>query len=87
MQVIAVDVENSYRSTNKNPKPYKLEGIGVDYDTPHLHNAPIDEFALVNDDDSIAMLKTMARTYGFLIGLLSGAVACAAKRIARKSYC
>ncbi len=83
LKVIAVDVENSYRSTNNNPKPYKLEGIGVDYDTPHLRNNNIDEYALVNDDDSIAMLQTMAQKYGFLVGPSSGAVACAAQRVAR----
>jgi len=83
LKVIAVDVENSSRSTNNNPKPYKLEGIGVDYDTPHLRNNIIDEYALVNDDDSIAMLQTMARKYGFLVGPSSGAVACAAERLAR----
>ncbi|MBY0109980.1 MAG: cysteine synthase family protein [Candidatus Babeliaceae bacterium] len=83
LKVIAVDVENSYRSTNKNPKPYKLEGIGVDYDTPHLRNTIIDKYELVNDHDSIAMLQTMARKYGFLVGPSSGAVACAAERVAR----
>jgi cystathionine beta-synthase len=83
LKVIAVDVENSYRSTNNNPKPYKLEGIGVDYDTPHLRNDTIDQYALVNDDDSITMLQTMAQKYGFLIGPSSGAVACAAERLAR----
>lgn len=83
IKVIAVDVENSYRSTNNNPKPYKLEGIGVDYDTPHLRNSVVDEYALVNDDDSIKMLKTMAQKYGFLVGPSSGAVACAAERLAR----
>lgn len=83
LKVIAVDVENSYRSTNNNPKPYKLEGIGVDYDTPHLRNNIIDQYALVNDDDSIQMLKTMAQKYGFLIGPSSGAVACASERLAK----
>lgn len=83
IKVLAVDVENSYRSTNNNPKPYKLEGIGIDYDTPHLHNAPIDDYLLVNDDDSITMLQTMAKKYGFLVGPSSGAVACAVERYAR----
>ncbi len=83
IKVIAVDAENSYRSTDKNPKPYKLEGIGVDYDTPHLHEHVIDQYALVNDDDSIAMLQELATRYGFLVGPSSGAVACAAQRIAK----
>jgi cystathionine beta-synthase len=82
IKVIGVDVPNSYRSTNKNPQPYKLEGIGVDYDTPLLNNNVIDDFFLSSDDDSIAMLKTMAREYGLLIGPSSGAVAYAASQIA-----
>ena len=31
IQVIAVDSINSYRSTNGNPKPYKIDGMGVDF--------------------------------------------------------
>ncbi len=83
LRVIAVDVPNSYRSTNNNPAPYKLEGIGVDYDTPHLKNQIIDEFFLAGDDESIAMLKAMAREYGFLVGPSSGAVAYAGAQIAK----
>jgi cystathionine beta-synthase len=83
LKVIAVDVPNSYRSTDKNPQPYKLEGIGVDYDTPLLNTAIIDDFFLSGDDESIAMLKTMAREYGLLIGPSSGAVAYAASQIAQ----
>ncbi len=82
IKVIAVDVPNSYRSTHHNPQPYKLEGIGVDYDTPFLDEAVIDEYFLSGDDESIAMLKTMARTYGLLLGPSSGAVAYAASQIA-----
>ncbi len=82
IKVIAVDVPNSYRSTDKNPQPYKLEGIGVDYDTPLLDTQTIDDFILASDDNAIAMLKTMARHYGFLIGPSSGAVAYAAAQIA-----
>lgn len=82
IKVIAVDVPNSYRSTNKNPQPYRLEGIGVDYDTPLLNTSVIDDFFLASDEHAIAMLKTMARNYGLLIGPSSGAVAYAASQIA-----
>lgn len=76
--VIGVDAENSYLFTKGNPKPYKLEGLGVDYDSPHVNAAPIDTFIGVSDDNAIAMLKTMAHKHGFLLGPSSGAVAYAA---------
>ena len=83
IKVLAVDTATSYRATNKNPKPYKLEGLGVDYDTPLLDETVIDQFLNVGDDDAIAMLKKMARTHGFLIGPASGATAYAVEQYAK----
>ncbi len=80
IKVIAVDSDTSYRSTNGNPKPYKLEGIGVDFESPNLHYDVIDEFFLASDDNSIAMLKHLARKEGILVGPSSGAVAYAAQQ-------
>lgn len=82
IKIIAVDSNNSYRSTNGNPKPYKLEGIGVDFDSPVLNHSVIDEFFLSPDDESIAMLKHLARNEGVLVGPSSGAVA-----YATEQYC
>ncbi len=42
--VVGVDAANSYLHTKGNPKPYKLEGLGVDFDSPHLVEACIDTF-------------------------------------------
>ena len=78
--MIAVDAKNSYRSTQGNPKPYLLEGMGVDYDSPNLkaYHTFIDTYFCVEDHQGFAMLKTMARKYGILCGPTSGAVAHAA---------
>jgi len=84
IKVIAVDSNNSYRSTKGNPKPYKLEGIGVDFDSPVLNYNVIDEFFLAPDDESIAMLKQLARTQGILAGPSSGAVAYAASQYCKQ---
>ena len=84
IQVVGVDAANSYRATQGHPKPYKLEGLGVDYDSPHIAAAPIDEYINVTDDDAIAMLKTMARHHGMLVGPSSGAVAWAAHEYTKK---
>ena len=84
IRVIAVDAQNSYRSTNGNPQPYKLEGIGVDFVSPVLDTAVIDEFFCVSDEQVIPILKSMAAQHGFLIGPSSGAVAYAAQEYSKK---
>lgn len=73
--VIGVDSINSYRATKGHPKPYKIEGMGVDFDAPLLDEKTISEFLLAHDEQAIAMLKELARNHGLLVGPASGAVA------------
>jgi cystathionine beta-synthase len=75
VKVIPVDASNSWYSTQGHPKPYKLEGIGIDFNTPLLDKSLVHEFTTVSDEDAIAMLKTLARKHGLLVGPSSGAVA------------
>ena len=82
IKVFAIDSINSLRATNGNPKPYRLEGLGIDFITPVLDESVIDEFLEVKDDDAINMLKKLATQHGLLVGPSSGAVAAMAE-----SYC
>lgn len=75
IKILAVDSVNSYRATNGNPKPYKLEGLGIDFDTPVMNRSVIDDILTVSDADAIAMLKHLASKHGLLVGPSSGAVA------------
>lgn len=75
IKVIAVDVDTSFHATSGYPKPYKMEGIGIDFKSPCLDESVIDEFLPVSDKHGLAMLKTIASKYGFFIGTSSGAVA------------
>ncbi len=84
LQVICLDSIHSFRATKGNPKPYKVEGMGVDFDNKVLNNAVIDEFYCVTDDQALDMLKPMATQHGFLIGPSSGAVAYAVKEYSKK---
>ncbi len=79
IKIIAVDVDNSFHSTGGNPKPYKMEGIGIDFETPCLDESVIDEFIKVSDQEGLGMLQVMARNYGLLLGTASGAVSFAVK--------
>ena len=78
--VVAIDSVNSFRATGGNPKPYKVEGMGIDLDSPVVNYNVIDEFVNVTDDESFAMLKTLAHRNGLLVGPSSGAVAAGAQK-------
>lgn len=84
IKVIGVDSINSFRSTKGSPKPYYIDGIGVDYDTPVVNNAVIDNFFEVTDEQALNMLRPMAREYGLLLGPSSGAVSYAVQQYAPK---
>jgi len=75
IKVIAIDSNNSLYSTKGNPKPYKVEGIGIDFVSPVLDHEIIDEIIPVSDDQALAMAKKMANNNGLLAGPSSGAVA------------
>jgi cystathionine beta-synthase len=79
IKVIAIDAQNSWRSTKGNPKPYAVEGIGIDFNTPVTDYAVIDEFIEVSDENALGILQPLAQQYGLLVGLSSGAVAYAAQ--------
>lgn len=86
VKVLAVDSINSWRSTCGNPKPYKVEGMGIDFETPVLLKSCIDDYLPVSDENALGMLKVMASQYGLLVGPSSGAVAYAAREYAQKYF-
>ena len=78
IKVIALDSNHSLYSTKGDPKPYKVEGMGIDFYSDIIdynNNTIIEEVIPVSDEDAFSMLKNLARNYGFLVGLTSGAVA------------
>ncbi len=84
IKILAVDAANSYRATQGNPKPYKLEGVGIDFVSPVHDPSVIDEYLCVTDEQALGVLKPMASKHGLLVGLSSGAVAYAAEQYAKK---
>ncbi len=83
IKVIAIDSINSYRATNGHPKPYKIEGMGIDFDSPVIDYSVIDEVLTVSDENATTMLNTLS-SKGFLVGPSSGAVAHVAHEYAKQ---
>lgn len=74
IKVIAFDTKNSYYSTKGHPKPYKIEGMGIDFDTPVLMEQYIDEIIGIEDDPAFAAIGPTAAETGIFGGLSAGAV-------------
>lgn len=76
IKVIAFDASTSYYMTKGNAKPYKVEGMGIDFANPIILNEHvIDEILPITDEQALPMLRTMALDHGLLVGPTSGAVA------------
>ncbi len=75
IKIIGVDAATSAYSSS-NPKAYEAEGIGIDTEY-NLDKKVIDEIIPINDKDIFSMTKLVAKKYGFMVGLSSGAVICA----------
>lgn len=75
IKVFGIDAATSFHATKGNPQPYKIEGIGIDFDSDVIDYTTITELVNVGDPEALEMLKTLAHEYGFLVGPSSGAVA------------
>jgi cystathionine beta-synthase len=75
VKVIALDSNNSWRATKGNPKPYKVEGMGLDFASPVFDESLIHEILEITDEDAFKVLKNLAHCHGILAGPSSGAVA------------
>lgn len=84
IKIIAIDSANSFKATNGNPKPYIIEGVGMDFDTPVWDESVIDEIVTVGDEEAVEMLQYLSNKKGFLVGPSSGAVAVGLKKYASK---
>lgn len=73
VKIIGVDAATSAYSS-KEPKAYKVEGLGIDVISETFDQSVVDQVIPITDDAAFAMTKAMAQEYGFLVGISSGAV-------------
>lgn len=83
-KIVAVEPYDSPVLSGGKPGPHKLQGIGAGF-VPDVLNADIiDEIITVKSDDAFAAVRTLAKTEGLLVGISSGAAACAATEFAKR---
>lgn len=81
--VIGADPEGSIYSGDT-PKPYQVEGIGMNYIPDTVDLRLIDKYERVSDQDAFAMTRRLAKEEGLLVGGSSGTAVVAALRVARQ---
>lgn len=73
VKIIGVDAATSAYSS-KTPKAYLSEGIGIDVITDTFAKEYIDEIIPITDIQAFTMTRRLAKEFGLLVGISSGAV-------------
>ena len=81
IRVYAADPENSFYSTNGNPKPYQVEAFGIDSVTDVFDEDVVDQVIPLPDKDVIEMTRSLCHDHGHLVGFSAGAAALAVLKL------
>jgi cystathionine beta-synthase len=81
--IVGADPEGSVLSGDT-PRPYKVEGIGVDYIPKIFRRDLIDEIVRIGDKESFNVARRLAREEGILVGGSAGTAVAAALRYAQR---
>ncbi len=79
---VAVEPENSPVLSGGSPAPHKIQGIGAGFVPANLNRDIIDDIIPVSEDHAFAGAKALAKDYGLLCGISSGANFHAARQMA-----
>lgn len=88
IKIIAVEPADSAVLSGGEPGQHGIQGIGAGFVPEVLNRQVIDEVVPVTDVAALKMARRIIREEGLLVGISSGAVACAAIEVAKRpNYC
>jgi cysteine synthase len=82
IKIVAVEPADSAVLSGGNPGPHKIQGIGAGFVPDVLNTKVYDEVIKVSNDDSFKNAQEIAKSYGLMVGISSGAALAAAKNMA-----
>jgi cysteine synthase A len=83
-RVVAVEPRSSAVLSGGRPGPHKIQGIGAGFIPEVLNRDLLDEVIAVDDEDAIAMARSLSRREGVLAGISCGAAVCGALEVASR---
>ena len=84
VSVVAVEPAGSAVLSSGVAGPHRIQGIGAGFVPDTLDRSVIDEVLTVKDEDAFEAMRTLARRFGILSGISSGAAFHAAAQLARR---
>jgi cysteine synthase A len=85
VEVIAVESADSPLLSGKPAeRPNRIQGISAGFVPANYDPSVVDAIEVVSYDDAIATARRLCREEGIFVGISSGAVACAAVRVAQR---
>ena len=81
LQVIAVEPASSPLLSAGKAGPHQIQGIGANFVPEALDRSVLDEVLPVSDQDAFDTGREMARSFGLLVGISSGAALYAARQV------
>lgn len=84
IRIAAVEPANSPMISEGRAGSHKIQGIGANFVPEILNRDIIDEIVTVTNDEAYETAREIARLQGILVGISSGAAACAAKKLAQR---
>ncbi len=85
VRLVAVEPEESPFISQGVFRPHRMMGTAPGFVPETLDRDLIDEILLVSEADAFACCREIAQTVGLLVGISSGAAACAARRLTGRS--
>lgn len=84
IKIVGVEPEESSLLSSGLRGPHKIQGIGAGFIPDILNQDIIDEVIAVTYENSVSMMKNLAKKEGILAGISSGAVLWATMQIAKE---
>lgn len=84
LRVVAAEPAASPLLSGGQAGPHQIQGIGANFIPDALDRSVLDEVVCVADQDAFAAGREMARSFGLLVGISSGAALWAARQVAAR---
>lgn len=87
VEIIAVEPASSPVLSGGNPGPHKIQGIGAGFKPQTFQEQFVDRVMTISNEDAFDAARRLAKEFGLLVGISSGAAFAAACQLAKdKTY-